>query len=599
MSKTALIWLVLILGIVVLYTMMRGQTKNDAPSQIGMGEIVAMAKGGKIKQAHIKGPHVLIESTEGKKYSSYVSKQDEMIKAFLENKVKYSEVPDDSGGSIWTTLLISMLPMLLIVFLFIWMMRGMAGGQMSKMDKFRSSNATKVEKETTTFADVAGIDEAKEEVQDFVEYLKDPKQFTRLGARMPKGVLLVGEPGTGKTLLARAVAGEAGVPFFSAAASGFIEMFVGVGAARVRELFEQGKKHAPCIIFIDEIDAVGQARGGMKSGGGHEEREQTLNELFVQMDGLEQNQGVIVMAATNRPDVLDSALRRAGRFDREVEVPKPDVKGREEILKVHVRLKKVRLAEMVDLSKVAKRTPGMNGAQLESMVNEAAFHAAKLKKDSVDDSDFIYAADKVILGKERKMVMTPEDVRQTAYHEAGHALVNWLTPGCDPLRKVTVIPRNRSLGLMLALPDRDRHTYNERDLRNMIKVAQGGQIAEELVLNFTTTGIVGDLQRATNIAKAMVCDYGMVKSLPNRTFGETERMAFLNYGKTQDYSEETARQIDAEIGRILAECYAEAKALIVANTGKLQILATALQESETLETEQVAAIIGPPAERST
>lgn len=441
------------------------------------------------------------------------------------------------------------------------------------------------------FDDVAGIEEAKEELQEIVEFLKDPKKFTRLGGRIPKGVLLVGAPGTGKTLLARAIAGEAGVPFFTISGSDFVEMFVGVGASRVRDLFLQGKKNAPCIIFIDEIDAVGRHRGA-GLGGGHDEREQTLNQLLVEMDGFESNEGVILIAATNRPDVLDPALLRPGRFDRQVVVPVPDIRGREGILKVHMRKKP--LDPDVDVRVLAKGTPGFSGADLENLVNEAALLAARKNKDLIGMSDFESAKDKVMMGLERKsMILSEEEKTNTAYHEGGHALVARLLPGADPLHKVTIIPRGRALGLTQQLPQDDRHSYSRDYLLDSIAILMGGRVAEEIIFNQRTTGASNDIERATQLARRMVCEWGMSETMGPLSFGKREEQVFLgrDIAQHRDYSEQTAIQIDQEVRRIVEDNYRRASDILTQHLDILNGIAHALLEKETLDLRDVDAII--------
>jgi cell division protease FtsH len=447
------------------------------------------------------------------------------------------------------------------------------------------------ERKKVTFSDVAGIEEAKEEVLEIIEFLKDPRKFQKLGGRIPKGVLIVGPPGTGKTLLAKAIAGEAGVPFFSISGSDFVEMFVGVGASRVRDLFEQGKKHAPCIIFIDEIDAVGRLRGA-GLGGGHDEREQTLNQLLVEMDGFDTTEGVILIAATNRPDVLDPALLRPGRFDRQVVVNRPDLRGRSEILKVHT--KKVPLATDVELEKIARGTPGFSGADLENLVNEAALWAARLNKKEVELIDFEMAKDKVLMGAERKsMVLTDEEKRTTAYHEAGHALMAKLLPGTDPVHKVTIIPRGRALGVTMQLPTDDRHNYSKDFLYNNLAILMGGRVAEELVLHDVTTGAGNDLERATDLARKMVCEWGMSEKLGPLTFGRKEEEIFLGreIGSKRDFSEQVALEIDHEVRRLVTENYERAKRILTDNMTSLKALAEALLEKEVLDALEIDQIL--------
>jgi cell division protease FtsH len=455
------------------------------------------------------------------------------------------------------------------------------GGKALSFGKSRARLMTDSQ-EKVTFDDVAGIDEAKEELEEIIEFLRDPKKFTRLGGRIPKGVLLVGAPGTGKTLLARAIAGEAGVPFFSISGSDFVEMFVGVGASRVRDLFVQGKKHAPCIIFIDEIDAVGRHRGA-GLGGGHDEREQTLNQLLVEMDGFESNEGVILISATNRPDVLDPALLRPGRFDRQVVVPIPDIKGREAILKVHA--KKTVLGQDVDIRTLARGTPGFTGADLENMVNEAALMAARRSKEKVEMADFEDAKDKVLMGAERRsMIISEEEKKTTAYHESGHTLVARLLPGTDPIHKVTIIPRGRALGLTQQLPIDEKHTYPKEYLLNNISIFMGGRAAEEIVLGTQTTGAGNDIERATSLARKMVCDFGMSENLGPLAFGKKE--------------EQTAQKIDDEVLRIVTLAYQKTSGLIKDNIGTLHLMAKTLLEKETLDAKDIDAIMAKAAESS-
>jgi cell division protease FtsH len=487
----------------------------------------------------------------------------------------------------WFTILLNVSPFLLLVAFWIFMMRQMqAGGNKAlSFGKSRARLLTAQQKKAT-FKDVAGIEEAKEELQEIIDFLKDPQKFQKLGGRIPKGVLLVGPPGTGKTLLARAIAGEANVPFFSISGSDFVEMFVGVGASRVRDLFEQGKKNAPCIIFIDEIDAVGRHRGA-GLGGGHDEREQTLNALLVEMDGFESNEGVILIAATNRPDVLDPALLRPGRFDRRVVVPRPDVKGREEILRVHTR--KVPLGDDVDLSVLARGTPGFSGADLANMVNEAALWAARQSRKFVTQQDFEMSKDKVLMGAERKsMILSEEEKRNTAYHEAGHALVAAMTPGADPLHKVTIIPRGMALGVTMQLPIDDKHTYTREFLEAQLSVLMGGRAAEEIFLGKVTTGAGNDIERATDIARQMVCDWGMSELGP-LSFGKKEEAIFLGreIAQHRDYSEETAIKIDEEVKRIVTKAYTSARSILESNRDVLESIAQALLDREVLDASEI------------
>jgi len=495
----------------------------------------------------------------------------------------YKEVKEAN----WVSLLINFSPILLIVGIWIFMMRQMqAGGNKAlSFGKSRARLLTAQQKKAT-FKDVAGIDEAKEELYEIIDFLKDPQKFQKLGGRIPKGVLLVGPPGTGKTLLARAIAGEANVPFFSISGSDFVEMFVGVGASRVRDLFEQGKKNAPCIIFIDEIDAVGRHRGA-GLGGGHDEREQTLNALLVEMDGFESNEGVILIAATNRPDVLDPALLRPGRFDRRVVVPRPDVRGREEILRVHTR--KVPLSEDVDLSVIARGTPGFSGADVANLVNEAALWAARMNRKFVAMVDFEMSKDKVLMGAERRsMILSDEEKKNTAYHEAGHALVAAKTPGADPLHKVTIIPRGMALGVTMQLPIDDKHTYTKEFLESQLAVLMGGRAAEEIFLNHITTGAGNDIERATEIARQMVCEWGM-SSLGPLTFGRKEEAIFLGreIAQHRDYSEDTAIKIDVEVRGIVNMGYSRARQILETHSDALERVARALLDREVLDATEL------------
>jgi cell division protease FtsH len=503
--------------------------------------------------------------------------------------VKYEK--EDGQNSIWLTILSQWMPVVFLFLFFIFFMRQLqgTGGKAMTFGKSKAKLLSESHNKVT-FSDVAGIDECKEELEEIIAFLKDPKKFSKLGGRIPKGVLMMGPPGTGKTLLAKAVAGEAGVPFFSISGSDFVEMFVGVGASRVRDLFEQGKKNAPCIIFIDEIDAVGRHRGA-GLGGGHDEREQTLNQLLVEMDGFESNEGVILIAATNRPDVLDPALQRPGRFDRRIVVPRPDLRGRLGIIKVHT--KRVPLAPDVELELIARGTPGMTGADLENLVNEAALFAARQNKDRVELSDFESAKDKVLMGPERKsMIMTEVEKRNTAVHEAGHALVGKLLPGCDPLHKVTIIPRGQALGLTQTLPSEDKLNYYRKSTLDKLAMLMGGRVAEELVFDEMSAGAASDIEHATNIARAMVCRWGMSKLGP-LAFGSREGEVFLgrDFATRPDYSEDTARQIDAEVREIVLSSYDKAKGLLNENMPVLKRVADALLEYETLEAEDVNILI--------
>jgi cell division protease FtsH len=550
------------------------------------GDAVGYEIRGKFTNARPIGPN----GRELKVFTTYVIQDDSLMQTLQEKGVIVkAEKPRDSS---FLALLLTWSPMLLFLGVWIFFMRQMQSGG-NRALSFGKSRAklTSAQGRKVTFKDVAGVEEAKEELQEIIEFLKEPQKFQKLGGKIPKGVLLMGPPGTGKTLLARAIAGEANVPFFSISGSDFVEMFVGVGASRVRDLFEQGKKNAPCIIFIDEIDAVGRHRGA-GLGGGHDEREQTLNQLLVEMDGFETNEGVILIAATNRPDVLDPALLRPGRFDRQVVVGRPDVRGREEIIKVHVR--KIPLAADVDLSIVARATPGFSGADLANLVNEAALYAARRDRTAVTQEDFEIAKDKVLMGPERNSLIISEDEkRATAYHEAGHALVAFVVPGADPLHKVTIIPRGRALGLTQQLPVDDRHTYAKDYLEATIAVLMGGRVAEELRLNRLTTGAGNDFERSTEMARKMVTEWGMSEKMGPLTFGKQEEQIFLGREISQhrDYSEATAVDIDAEVRKIVIDGYNTARRILEEKADALTRIAEALLEREVLDIEQVSALV--------
>jgi len=547
---------------------------------------------GQIAEVTIQKPENMIVGImkNGVKFKTYAPDYPDLVKELREKGVRIAAKPDHTPW--YMSVLFNFGPILLLVFLWVFFMRQMQAGG-NKALSFGRSKAKLVSEKgiKVTFTDVAGIEEAKEEVQEIIEFLKDPQKFQKLGGKIPKGVMLVGPPGAGKTLLAKAIAGEAGVPFFSISGSDFVEMFVGVGASRVRDLFEQAKKSSPCIIFIDEIDAVGRHRGA-GLGGGHDEREQTLNQLLVELDGFDQNEGVIIIAATNRPDVLDPALLRPGRFDRQVVVPPPDVKGRLEIIKVHS--KKVPLDEDVDLETLARGTPGFSGADLANLINEAALLAARQSKTKVEMADFEHSKDKVMMGKERKsMIISEEEKVNTAHHEAGHALVAQLTPGTDPLHKVSIIPRGMALGITQQLPIDDKYTYSREHILNMLAVLMGGRAAEEISLGHLTTGAGNDLQRATDLARKMVCEWGMSDRLGPLTFGKREEQIFLGkeFTKHKDYSEKTAEEIDEEIKKIVAERYEYAKRLLLENKTLLMNVAAALLEKETLGVAEIEAIV--------
>jgi cell division protease FtsH len=591
--KTALLWVVIIVLVFLLWSLF--QTTKGTSEQITFSKFTDYVNQGQVERVTIRGDEIRGElkasAAGGKKEfhlngpSNYPSMYD-----LLRQKNVSTEF-EPKGDAPFITALITWAPVLFLIGLWIFFMRQMQAGGNKALSfgkskaKLLSGSAKKV-----TFKDVAGVDEAKLELHEIIEFLKEPQKFTKLGGKIPKGVLLMGPPGTGKTLLARAIAGEANAPFFSISGSDFVEMFVGVGASRVRDLFEQGKKNAPCIIFIDEIDAVGRHRGA-GLGGGHDEREQTLNQLLVEMDGFESNDGVILVAATNRPDVLDPALLRPGRFDRRVVVDLPDLKGREGILKVHTRT--IPLAEDVDHSVLARGTPGFSGADLANLVNEAALNAARYDKKKVQMVDFEFAKDKVLMGVERKsMVMSEREKRNTAYHESGHTIVAAVLPAADPLHKVTIIPRGRALGLTQQLPTEDKYSYSKRYLDAMLAVLMGGRIAEEVFLGEITTGAGNDIERASGMARRMVCEWGMSELGPV-TFGKKEEAIFLGreFAQHQDFSEATAVEIDREVRRILDKAYNAAKEIITNNKGALDKIARKLLERETLEGWEVNQIL--------
>ncbi len=587
--RNLIFWVVIVIVMIFLFNLFN--KPRQTVFEKNYTDFISAVENNHVLEVEARGRNIVWTDSEGKRYKTYAPEDPEMIKILREKRVTINAKKEEDSP-FWQNILISWFPMILLIGIWIFFMRQIqiGGGKALSFGKSRAKILTK-EQHHVTFDNVAGIDEAKEELREIIEFLKDPKKFTKLGGRIPKGVLLIGAPGTGKTLLARAIAGEADVPFFSISGSDFVEMFVGVGASRVRDLFLQGKRNAPCIIFIDEIDAVGRHRGA-GLGGGHDEREQTLNQLLVEMDGFESNEGVILIAATNRPDVLDPALLRPGRFDRQVVVPVPDVKGREEILKVHTR--RTPLADDVDLAVLARGTPGFTGADLENLVNEAALLAARLGKDKVDMSDLEQAKDKVLMGVERKSMIIPlEERRVTAYHEAGHALVAKMIPGTDPIHKVTIIPRGRALGITQQLPIDERHTYPKDYLLNNITIMMGGRAAEELVMNRQTTGAGNDIERATEIARKMVCEWGMSERLGPLAFGKKEEQIFLGreFAQHRDYSEETARLIDDEIRRIVTESYSRAKEIIQKNISALHKLANTLLEKEVLDGNQIDEII--------
>jgi cell division protease FtsH len=588
-SKHIALWLVLALIILAVFSVFNKQHGREP--EIVFSEFMTAVERGDVQKVTIQGHNIQGEYKNGERFRTFAPNDPELVKSLREKRVKIAAKPEEDSPW-YMVLLLNWFPMLLLIGVWIFFMRQMqvGGGKAMSFGKSRAKLLTE-NQHRVTFSDVAGVDEAKDDLQEIIAFLKDPKKFTKLGGRIPKGCLLVGPPGTGKTLLARAIAGEAGVPFFSISGSDFVEMFVGVGASRVRDLFVQGKKNAPCIIFIDEIDAVGRHRGA-GLGGGHDEREQTLNQLLVEMDGFEANEGVILIAATNRPDVLDPALLRPGRFDRRVVVPRPDVKGREGILQVHTR--KVPVGSDVDIGVLARATPGFAGADLENLVNEAALLAARNDKEKVDMHDFELAKDKVMMGAERRsMIISDEEKRNTAFHEAGHALVAKLLPGADPIHKVTIIPRGMALGLTQQLPMDEKHTYNKDYLLNNLVILFGGRVAEELVLNHMTTGAGNDIEKATDLARRMVCEWGMSEKLGPMTFGKKEEEIFLGRDFTQkvDYSESTAIEIDAEVRRIIQDSYYKAKDLLKTNLRLLHKVAESLLEKEVLDGSEIDAIV--------
>ncbi len=595
MLKNLVIWLVI--GLVLMTVFNQFNTRQAARSPMEYSQFLDEVKAGRIAKVTIEGRQLKATTTEGKSVVSYSPGDIWLVSDLLKYGVKVEAKPEEEP-SLLVNIFVSWFPMLLLIGVWIFFMRQMQGGGRGGAFSFGKSRARMLDESTNTvtFADVAGCEEAKEEVAELVDFLRDPSKFQKLGGRIPRGVLMVGNPGTGKTLLARAIAGEAKVPFFSISGSDFVEMFVGVGAARVRDMFEQAKKHAPCIVFIDEIDAVGRQRGA-GLGGGNDEREQTLNQLLVEMDGFEGAMGVIVIAATNRPDVLDPALMRPGRFDRQVVVPLPDIRGREQILVVHMR--KVPLAPDVKPDIIARGTPGFSGADLANLVNEAALFAARKSKRLVDMEDFEKAKDKVIMGAERRsMVMPEEERRNTAYHESGHALVATLLPKTDPVHKVTIIPRGRALGVTMQLPSEDRYSQDRERLLNTIAVLFGGRIAEEIFMHQMTTGASNDFERATEIARRMVTQWGMSDALGPMVYGENEGEVFLGRSITthKNVSETTLQKVDAEIRRIVDEQYKVARKLIEDNRDKIEAMAKGLLEYETLDSDQLADIMAgkPP-----
>ncbi|MEK6656113.1 MAG: ATP-dependent zinc metalloprotease FtsH [Nitrospirota bacterium] len=585
------LWLVVGLVMILIFT--HFSTVKPQEEEVIFSDFINKVGNGEVTEVTIKENYIMGKLKDNTKFRTYTANYPDLINELREKDVKITVRPIDDNK--WYAFLLNWGPMLILLGIWIFFMRQMqtGGNKALSFGKSRAKLLNAAQKKIT-FADVAGVDEAKEEVVEIVDFLKDPQKFQKLGGRIPKGVLVVGPPGTGKTLLARAIAGEADVPFFNISGSDFVEMFVGVGASRVRDLFEQGKKNAPCIIFIDEIDAVGRHRGA-GLGGGHDEREQTLNQLLVEMDGFDTNEGVILIAATNRPDVLDPALLRPGRFDRQIVVSRPDIKGRLGILNVHT--KKLTLSKDVNLEVIARGTPGFTGADLSNLVNEAALLAARRSKKLVEMNDFEDAKDKVLMGVERRsMFINDEEKKNTAYHEAGHALVARLIPGTDPIHKVTIIPRGRALGLTQQLPVDDRYTYPREFLHNTIAVLLGGRAAEELVLKHMTTGAGNDIERATELARKMVCEWGMSDKIGPLAYGKKDEEIFLGKEivRHRDYSESTAVEIDTEIKETVIKNYERAKSLLKKNMKVLKNVAAALLEKETLDGAEIDSIIQGP-----
>jgi cell division protease FtsH len=595
--KSVGIWLVVALVLMTVFNQFNARQQSTAQVQLDYSQFLDEVRSGHIEKVTIEGRTLKATAHDGKRIISYAPSDIWLVSDLLKNGVKVEAKPEEEQGFLMS-IFVSWFPMLLLIGVWIFFMRQMQGGKGGGAFSFGKSKARMLDdaKERVTFADVAGCDEAKEEVSELVDFLRDPTKFQNLGGRIPRGVLMVGSPGTGKTLLAKAIAGEAKVPFFSISGSDFVEMFVGVGAARVRDMFEQAKKQAPCIVFIDEIDAVGRQRGA-GLGGGNDEREQTLNALLVEMDGFEGASGVIVIAATNRPDVLDPALLRPGRFDRQVVVPLPDIRGREQILMVHMR--KVPVAPDVKADILARGTPGMSGADLANLVNEAALFAARRSKRFVEMDDFEAAKDKIMMGTERKsMIMPEEERRNTAYHESGHAVVAKLMPKTDPVHKVTIIPRGRALGLTMQLPSEDRYSLDKDRILSTIAVLFGGRIAEEIFMHQMTTGASNDFERATDMTRKMVTQWGMSDALGPMVYAENEGEVFLGRSVTshKNISEATMQKVDTEIRRIIDQQYALARSLIEANRDKIEAMTKALLEWETIDSDQINDIMAgnPP-----
>jgi cell division protease FtsH len=593
-GRNLALWVIIALLLVVLFNLFQPGTTHTASTQVAYSDFLSEVNGGRVKDVVIQGHTISGQLSDGRTFQTYTPDDPSLVSTLTSKNVRVIAKPEDSDVNPLLHYLLSWFPMLLLIGVWVFFMRQMQAGGGRAMGFGKSRARMLTEKQgRVTFDDVAGIDEAKGELQEIVEFLKDPQKFQRLGGKIPKGVLLVGPPGTGKTLLARAIAGEANVPFFTISGSDFVEMFVGVGASRVRDMFEQGKKNAPCIIFIDEIDAVGRHRGA-GLGGGNDEREQTLNQMLVEMDGFESNEGVILIAATNRPDVLDPALLRPGRFDRQVVVPNPDVNGREKILRVHMR--KVPLASDVDPKVIARGTPGFSGADLANLVNEAALLAARLGKRVVAMAEFEHAKDKVMMGTERRsLVMSEAEKRMTAYHEAGHALCAMHEPECDPVHKATIIPRGRALGLVMSLPEGDRYSKSKSKLLGELTMAMGGRASEEIIFgpDKVSNGAAGDIKMATDQARRMITEWGMSDKLGMIAYGDNSQEVFLGHSVTQskNVSEATAQEIDNEIRSIIDRAYAKAKRLLTENIEELHRVARGLLEYETLSGDEIRTVL--------
>ncbi|EHL97225.1 cell division protease FtsH [Acetobacteraceae bacterium AT-5844] len=602
-GRNLALWVIVALLLVALFNLFQPNSSNrQAGQQVAYSDFLNEVNGGRVRDVTIQGRTLTGQLSDGRSFSTYTPEDPTLVSKLTDKGVRVVARPEESDVNPLFHYLLSWFPMLLLIGVWVFFMRQMQGGGGRAMGFGKSKAKLLTEKQgRVTFEDVAGIEEAKGELEEIVDFLRDPQKFQRLGGKIPKGVLLVGPPGTGKTLLARAIAGEANVPFFTISGSDFVEMFVGVGASRVRDMFEQGKKNAPCIIFIDEIDAVGRHRGA-GLGGGNDEREQTLNQMLVEMDGFEANEGVILIAATNRPDVLDPALLRPGRFDRQVVVPNPDVQGREKILRVHMR--KVPLASDVDPKTIARGTPGFSGADLANLVNEAALLAARTGRRTVGMHEFEMAKDKVLMGAERRsLVMSDDEKQMTAYHEAGHALVALHEPECDPVHKATIIPRGRALGLVMSLPAGDRYSKHKSKLKAELAMAMGGRVAEELIFgpDKVSNGASGDIKMATNQAKMMVTEWGMSEKLGMIAYGDNSQEVFLGHSVTQskNVSEATAREIDSEVRSIIDDAYARAKHILQVNIEELHALAKGLLEHETLSGDEIRQVIkGEPIVRN-